>query len=113
MLDQGNKRIQKFTPSADFISSWGKAGEKAGQFNNPFDIFVSSSGEIFIADTGNNRILRFRPRKGLFEPKTAPSPPLVPSKPKGGIVISPNEDSEKPPEKLPRSLKIHDLKEKN
>lgn len=33
----------------------------AGGFNNPQDIFIDAQGRIFVADTGNNRIVQMSP----------------------------------------------------
>jgi sugar lactone lactonase YvrE len=34
------------------------AGNGVNKFNNPNGIFVDTAGKIYIADTGNNRIVR-------------------------------------------------------
>ncbi len=39
-----------------YITSWGKRGEGKLQFNEPNGISVSPEGNIYIADTGNQRI---------------------------------------------------------
>ena len=42
-----------------FSAQWGSQGSADGQFNSPFDIAVGKSGNIYVADSGNNRIQKF------------------------------------------------------
>ncbi|WP_228856450.1 6-bladed beta-propeller [Desulfomarina profundi] len=42
----------------NFVRSWGQQGSAQGQFNNPIGIAIAGR-EIFISDTGNNRIQVF------------------------------------------------------
>ena len=65
VVDSGNERIQKFSNTGDFIRMWGShcdifgGNECNGQFDQPRGIAVDSSGNVFVADTGNNRIQKF------------------------------------------------------
>ncbi len=42
-----------------FVMKWGEPGTGNGQFNNPSDIAVDNGGNVYVADTGNNRIQKF------------------------------------------------------
>ncbi|HET9807735.1 MAG TPA: Ig-like domain-containing protein [Nitrososphaeraceae archaeon] len=42
------------------ISKWGSYGMANGQFDAPFSAIVDSSGNVFVADTINNRIQKFQ-----------------------------------------------------
>ncbi len=42
-----------------YASSFGKAGSATGQFNQPMGLDVDASGNIWVADAGNNRIEKF------------------------------------------------------
>ncbi|HOZ53258.1 MAG TPA: hypothetical protein PK142_01110, partial [bacterium] len=54
-----NNRIQKFDSSGNYLSQFGLPGVGSGQFNNPTDITLDSSGNIFVVDTENNRMQKF------------------------------------------------------
>ena len=78
VVDTGNNRVQKFTDHGEFIRAWGTLGVLStgqecidedntglllycdGEFLFPFGISVNpSTGDVYVADTGNNRIQRF------------------------------------------------------
>ena len=44
-----------------FITKWDTNGTTDGQFNDPWGVAIDSSGSVYVADTGNNRILVFSP----------------------------------------------------
>ena len=43
----------------DYLYSIGSSGDSLGQFNNPQAITIGSSGNLYVVDTGNNRIQIF------------------------------------------------------
>ena len=66
--DTSNQRIRRFTPGGiiNTIAGNGTAGfsgdggsATAAMLRNPYGVFVSNTGSIYIADTFNNRIRRF------------------------------------------------------
>ncbi len=65
VLDSGNYRVQKFNSSGVFLVNWGSEGTGDGQFGKspfgggPYGISVSYWGEVFVADTWNNRVQVF------------------------------------------------------
>lgn len=72
VVDSGNNRILEFTApftsgmsatlvigQPDFVSS--RSGTTASSLNSPNAIAFDSSGNLWVADTGNSRILRFSP----------------------------------------------------
>ena len=67
VTDLGNNRVEKFTSAGTFITAWGcatavtgcSAGSGSGQFNTPRGIAVDSSGNVYVADAGNNRVEKF------------------------------------------------------
>jgi DNA-binding beta-propeller fold protein YncE len=54
-----NCSIEKFTSEGVLLTQWGNCGTEEGQFTSPFRINVSPEGEIYVSDTGNNRIQVF------------------------------------------------------
>ncbi|WP_210414459.1 NHL repeat-containing protein [Leptospira wolffii] len=72
VADYFNSRVLRFSPpftsgmNADLVlgkSSFtsGAAGASANQMASPNDVEVDSSGKVWVADTGNHRVLRFSP----------------------------------------------------
>jgi len=68
--DMGNQWVQKFSPSGDLIAQWGSSGSEDGQFIFALDIAVDGAGNVFVADTYNNRIQK-------FSPDTPPAPAIT------------------------------------
>jgi len=70
VLDSGNYRVQVFSSSGGFLTKWGSrcylelnegcVGGGSGQFLQPDGIDIDSSGNIYVADTSNQRIQKFR-----------------------------------------------------
>jgi len=59
VVDQNNKRIQKFNAAGEYVSKFGASGSSNGQFNRPTAIAIDTKGNLWIADAGNNRIQKF------------------------------------------------------
>lgn len=59
IADTDNHRIQKFSASGVFVSSFGSSGVNNGLFSYPQAVAVDAAGNIYVADTGNNRIQKF------------------------------------------------------
>lgn len=83
-------RVSVLAPSGEWVSSFGSRGRGKGQFVGPQYLAFDSSGNIFVTDYGNSRVVvfdgkgtglyTFGERNGSFPGFTAP----------GGIVIHEN-----------------------
>jgi DNA-binding beta-propeller fold protein YncE len=65
VADEGNNRIEVFTPSGEFVRKFGSAGTGNGQFKALAGVATDSKGNIWVADAENNRIQEFT-EKGEF-----------------------------------------------
>ena len=52
-------------PAPAFVKEWGSQGSGPGQFIQPIGIACTSSGDVYVADTGNERVQRFT-SEGVF-----------------------------------------------
>jgi DNA-binding beta-propeller fold protein YncE len=63
VTDTWNHRVQKFSSTGKFITTWGTFGQTGvdavDSFYGPRGIAVDSQGRVYIADTGNKRIVVF------------------------------------------------------
>lgn len=57
-VNSGNSEVI-YNQSMHSLNIFGKYGTKDGELNNPIGIACNEYGDIYIADTGNNRIARF------------------------------------------------------
>jgi tripartite motif-containing protein 71 len=52
-------RVQRFDGLGNYVTTWGAYGTGNGQFVHPKGIAVDSLGNVYVADTGNDRIQEF------------------------------------------------------
>lgn len=52
-------RIQKFSPTGEFLLQWGGHGSEPGQFIRPQNLAVDQNGRIWVSDACNHRIQVF------------------------------------------------------
>ena len=57
IVDTGNNRVIEYTADGDFVRQFGSKGSGDGQFSEPSSIITNASGDIFIADFWNKRIV--------------------------------------------------------
>lgn len=57
--DTGNKRVVIFNPDGKYIGQFGGAGMEAGKFDEPVGLAAAANGDIYVADTWNQRIQVF------------------------------------------------------
>lgn len=68
VADTWNHRIQKFDANGTFIKAWGTFGDVGEKFDTnldqlygPRDIAISKDGNLWVTDTGNERVIEFSP----------------------------------------------------
>jgi len=59
-LDQSDSDVNQSLPHL-FVTKWGISGQADNQFSDPAGVAVDSSGNIYVADTNNNRVQKFLP----------------------------------------------------
>ncbi|TAH54187.1 MAG: TIGR03663 family protein [Chloroflexota bacterium] len=68
VADTWNHRIQKFDANGNFLGSWGTFGdvgdaydENLGELYGPRGIALDAKGNVWVTDTGNERVIEFSP----------------------------------------------------
>jgi peptidylamidoglycolate lyase len=56
-----NTRIVKFDAAGKYVTSWGKRGASAGDFDLPHSIACDSKDRLYVCDRSNSRIQIFDP----------------------------------------------------
>jgi predicted membrane-bound mannosyltransferase/sugar lactone lactonase YvrE len=59
VTDPMGYRVLEFTDQGQFIQFWGDSGTGADGFNTPQGIVVDKTGSIWVADSGNARVMHF------------------------------------------------------
>jgi len=52
--------MQKFTGAGTFLASWGSVGSGEGQFNLSYGIRAGADGIVYVSDSSNFRVQKFR-----------------------------------------------------
>lgn len=56
ILDEGNNRIQKFSPEGKYLATIGRRGQGPGEFQAPFSLDIDSEGYLYVSEGGSRRI---------------------------------------------------------
>jgi tripartite motif-containing protein 71 len=56
---EANRHVVEYTGSGKLLRKWGRGGSGPGQLHDPDGIAVDREGDVFVADTGNDRIQEF------------------------------------------------------
>ena len=55
----GNSNVHRFSAEGKYLGSWGKPGDKPGEFTTPHAVWIDDNERVYIADRENNRIQIF------------------------------------------------------
>lgn len=80
VADNGNARIQKFSPDGKFLNVFGERGADEGKLREPNGIAVDEKGNIYVVDALNHRLMKFKadgsfikqwsgPKLGFYGPR--------------------------------------------
>ncbi len=61
VADTNNGRIEKFSPTGNFLTSLGSKGTGQGQLGAPNGIAIDRPGNIYVADASNHRVQKLAP----------------------------------------------------
>ena len=61
----GNFRVHKFSPSGELLHSWGRSGDRPGEFCLVHNIWVDRNGRVLVCDRHNDRIQTFNEDGGF------------------------------------------------
>jgi sugar lactone lactonase YvrE/type II secretory pathway pseudopilin PulG len=96
VVDNGNNRVEEFNSSGSYLAaigagyqgvggSVGSAGSANGQFSSPRGVAIDSSGNIWVADSGNFRVQKFSSTGTWLQSIGGPSPYTCETSPSGSV----------------------------
>jgi tripartite motif-containing protein 71 len=59
MSTVGAVAVHRFTAAGQFLQRWGADGFGPGQFDSPAGVAVDRAGNVYVADSNNNRVQKF------------------------------------------------------
>jgi len=97
VADTWNNRIQKFDHDLNFLSQWGQpasdlSNPKPYDFWGPRDVATDAEGNVWVADTGNSRVLKFTSDGTFLTALGEPGTETRQLREPVGIEIAPNGD---------------------
>ena len=75
VFEDTTAKVVKYDFSGHFLYAWGTLGDHPGGFFNMHGASVDQEGNLYIAEVGNGRLQKFRPRKGA-NPAMLVGPPV-------------------------------------
>jgi tripartite motif-containing protein 71 len=78
LADAGHNRVLLYSPEGSLLGRWGAgggngaAGSGQGEFNHPSAVAVGATGNVLVADTANNRVVKLDPSGNVLAEWGAP-----------------------------------------
>jgi hypothetical protein len=66
VADWGSDCVVKYTTDGTYVTQWGTTGSGNGEFADPFDVAVDSSGNVYVSDEDNERVQKFN-SSGVYQ----------------------------------------------
>jgi DNA-binding beta-propeller fold protein YncE len=61
IAEYGAGRVTRLSLEGQLLGRYGSTGHGTGQLQTPWGLTVDRAGQVWVADTGNRRIVRFHP----------------------------------------------------
>jgi len=87
VLDYQNQLVQVFSATGSPIQTIGSYGTRSGELNQAYDLAIDGSGQLYVADTGNQRVQILSPTTGLLGETILNHPVAVKAYPSGLFVL--------------------------
>jgi hypothetical protein len=87
VLDFQNQLVQVFSSTGSPLQTIGSYGTRSGELNQAYDLAIDGSGELYVADTGNQRVQILSPTTGLLGETILNHPVAVKAYPTGLFVL--------------------------
>src|SRR5204863_2999222 len=72
--DTGHARIQKVSPTGEFLAYIGAGGSGEGELHEPIGIAVDEAGNIYVTDGTENTLTKFNPEGAFVKKWRGPDP---------------------------------------
>ncbi|MCW2764499.1 MAG: hypothetical protein JWO11_458 [Nocardioides sp.] len=76
IADTGNNRVARYNADGTLVWSVGTFGAGTGQFDNPRDVAIDASNNVYVADTRNSRIVKLSPTGAWLGETIGPATPF-------------------------------------
>ena len=61
VIENGAGRLSRFTREGRLVGRYGQTGHNEGEFQAPWGVTADKQGRVYVADTGNSRVVELQP----------------------------------------------------
>jgi DNA-binding beta-propeller fold protein YncE len=87
ILSGGNSTVEVYGPDLKLVRRIGRLGNGPGELYGPMDLSITPSGEIWVAERGNNRLEKFSSDGHVLHTISTPEPVSVTVGPDGQLAV--------------------------